>query len=98
MLPCAILTDQTCQLLRSFVIQCTSRHFVPVGSSVKNSRATYAKDVSIGDHVLLVNEDGAAVGTVIAKQLVTGQGLYNPYTKVSPGTPKCLASLNPVQV
>ena len=59
-----------------------ARHFIPVGPSLKTSRPTYAKDVAIGDAVLLVDANGAAAARVAAKDLVLSKGVYNPYTKV----------------
>lgn len=58
------------------------RHFIPVFDTVKGSKSIYAKDVSIGDNVMMVGANGPAFGTVLAKHLTISKGLYNPYTKV----------------
>ena len=62
--------------------RCDVRHFIPVFDSLKRNKATYAKDVSIGDTVMMVGANGPASGTVVAKHLTISKGLYNPYTKV----------------
>ncbi|BDA50219.1 probable sonic hedgehog protein A [Coccomyxa sp. Obi] len=63
------------------IIKMSPRHFIPVFGSSKGSKATYAKDVRVGDNVMMVGANGPVSGKVVAKHLTISKGLYNPYTK-----------------
>ncbi|KAK9803047.1 hypothetical protein WJX73_000963 [Symbiochloris irregularis] len=60
----------------------TSRHFVPVGPSMQAAVMKYARDVVIGD-ILMVSHDSEIITPAVVTHIsaITAQGLYNPYTK-----------------
>ena len=66
-------------------LKLTHTHFLHVDGFM-----TYARNVTIGASLPFMGEDNSLqTGTIIAKEIVMGTGLYNPYTKVMP----CLFAL-----
>lgn len=65
-------------------LRLTGRHYLPVVTA-GGLRHKYARDVSIGDKLMLVDGAGSepAVGVVVGKEVEQAKGLFNPYTKVS---------------
>lgn len=57
------------------------RHFVPTVTKTGFFHK-YAKDVQIGDKVMLVSGDSQVEGAVVGKEEGVAQGMFNPYTKV----------------
>jgi hypothetical protein len=69
-------------------LQLTEKHFLPVVAASSASQQLvhkYAKDVVVGDLLMLAGADGASAvaGRVVSKTVEQAVGLYNPYTKVS---------------
>lgn len=86
---CSISVQGNAQLVHHLLL--TPTHFLPVGTTLLGLTYKYAKDVSIGDTVWMVVNEGlkerdiVVSGKVIGKDTAKAQGLYNPYTEVKIG-------------
>lgn len=71
-------------------LRLTGRHYLPIVMDDKSSlHHKYARDVSVGDKLMLVDGPGSqsTVGVVVGKEVEQAKGLFNPYTKVCGAPP-----------
>lgn len=67
-------------------LRLSARHFVPTLIAAGGLHHKYARDVLLGDHLLLLGTAGDSVeGVVVDKSTHVDRGLYNPYTEVGGG-------------
>ena len=75
-----LLSFHSCTLSLVLAIR---RHFIPVGASMDKVVMKHARDVAVGDVVLIAPENKAAAPATITHIMATIEaGLYNPYTRV----------------
>lgn len=64
-------------------LRLTSKHYLPTLVAGGRQLHKYARDVTLGDRLLMLGVDGdSVVGQVVDKEWQAADGLFNPYTTV----------------